>query len=772
VAIVTAVHGYLLPADSGPTVRWGVFAGLSLRARVVLLAVAGIVPMLAFSLGSQYLQYREAVANAGHQALELARSLSVVVDQELHARIVALQVLSASRAVQDNDLVTFRARAETLVAQQFPGSNVILLRHDGQQLMNTILPPGAPLPFRPNLETTRRVFATGEPAVSNLYQGAVGPRPVVAIDVPVKRDDGTVIYVLSINPRLEDFAEVIRKQKLPAGRVVSLSDQRGVLVARTPNPDRFVGQPAGSGLLERMMVEREGIFEGTSREGIPAVAAFSHSEGFGWTIGIGVPRSEMTAPALRAAVLTLTAGGVLLAISLALALLVARHITGPIASLRRLASGVGPEALFEAPTTGLREADDVVQALRAAENSRRRSKHDEQHARAALTASEEKLRQSQKMEALGQLTGGLAHDFNNLLLVIIGSLDLLLESRIGGDEVRQFAEEASAAALRGADLTRSLLAFARKQPLRPQHVSLNELVGGITRLLSRTLGERIEVTLNLAPDLWPVVVDPAQLETALTNLATNARDAMPKGGRLTIATANRQLDEEYASQYAEVTPGDYAVIKVTDSGTGIPPAVMAKIFDPFFTTKARGEGTGLGLSMVFGFMKQSGGHINVYSEPGVGTTFRMYLPRDRHEAYATLREVEAPATAPSGGETILVVEDNPQISRLAVLQLTTLGYKVKQSQNAADALAMLEQGEPIDLLFADVIMPGRLDGYDLARIVRERWPSIVIVLTSGFPGANDHRDTAELSDLPLLTKPYRREDLAQMLHDAIEDRKG
>jgi CheY-like chemotaxis protein len=301
--------------------------------------------------------------------------------------------------------------------------------------------------------------------------------------------------------------------------------------------------------------------------------------------------------------------------------------------------------------------------------------------------------------------------------------------------------------------------------LRPQRVAINDLVHGIARLLARTLGERVEISLTLASDVWPVVADPAQLEAALTNLATNARDAMPRGGHLTIVTANRHLDDDYTSQHADVTAGDYVMIEVSDTGTGMPPEIMAQIFDPFFTTKGRGEGTGLGLSMVFGFMKQSGGHINVYSEPGVGTTFRLYLPRDAHAAEPVERPAAATRTT-GGGETILVVEDNPALRRMVVLQLTTLGYQVREAENAAAALAMLESREPVDLLFADVVMPGKLDGYDLARTVRDRWPSCRIVLTSGFPGLNADRDATP--DLPLLTKPYRRDDLARTLRDALD----
>jgi CheY-like chemotaxis protein len=333
--------------------------------------------------------------------------------------------------------------------------------------------------------------------------------------------------------------------------------------------------------------------------------------------------------------------------------------------------------------------------------------------------------------------------------------------------MQQLVQEALAAAQRGADLTRSLLAFARRQPLRPRHVDINALVGNITRLLSRTLGERIEISLDLAPDLWPVVVDPAQLEAALTNLATNARDAMSKGGRLTVATANRQLDEDYASQHVELAPGDYAMIEVSDTGIGMSPAVMARIFDPFFSTKPRGEGTGLGLSMVFGFMKQSGGHINVYSEQGVGTTFRIYLPRDRRKFDGETRSPKAADVPRSDGETVLVVEDNEMITRLVATQLRSLGYQVRQAPNASAALDILKAGEPIDLVFADVVMPGQLDGFDLAEEIQAAWPSIKVVLTSGFPGSSHARSN---TNIPLLTKPYHRDELARVLREALDGR--
>jgi two-component system cell cycle sensor histidine kinase/response regulator CckA len=371
------------------------------------------------------------------------------------------------------------------------------------------------------------------------------------------------------------------------------------------------------------------------------------------------------------------------------------------------------------------------------------------------------LRQSQKMEALGNLTGGMAHDFNNMLGVIIGNLDLLIE---GGNDQKTLAAESLDAALRGADLTRRLLAFARRQPLAPQRIDVNELIGGMTKLLSRVLGEDVRISLDLAPEVWPVVADPAQLESAFMNLAANARDAMPSGGRLMIATGNRQLDADYAGHHAEVEPGDYAVVEVTDSGSGMPPEVLSHIFEPFFTTKAEGKGTGLGLAMVFGFMKQSGGHINVYSEPDAGTTFRLYLPRNLSEADAAADKV---ALRTEGGhETVLAVEDNEAVRRVLVRQLSGLGYKVIEVDSAGAALERLER-ETVDLMLTDVVMGGGMNGVELARHARERWPRLKIILSSGFPQGKLDGAGGLPGDVKLLSKPYRKEELSRLLREVL-----
>jgi nitrogen-specific signal transduction histidine kinase/CheY-like chemotaxis protein len=383
-------------------------------------------------------------------------------------------------------------------------------------------------------------------------------------------------------------------------------------------------------------------------------------------------------------------------------------------------------------------------------------------------AAEERHRRSQRLEAIGQLTGGIAHDFNNLLSVVIGNLDLLAE-RVGRDATsNELVQSALGASLRGAELTRQLLAFARRQPLEPKVVAINERVAATMELLHRTLGGEIAIATSLAPDLWPAFVDPTQFESALVNLAINARDAMPDGGRLTIETVNEQLDEVYAQTNSDAMPGEYVMVAVSDTGTGMTPEVLARAFEPFFTTKQPGRGTGLGLSMVYGFTRQSRGHIKIYSELGHGTTVRLYLPRASRaggERGAGAAEVVLPAR---GGERILVVEDNGDVRRVVVLQLRDLGYRVSEAANGEAALKLIESGEPLDLLFTDVVMPGGMTGDELARRARIVRPGLKVLLTSGFArAAIEAADQSE--DLRnLLSKPYRKVDLAARLRALLD----
>jgi PAS domain S-box-containing protein len=381
-------------------------------------------------------------------------------------------------------------------------------------------------------------------------------------------------------------------------------------------------------------------------------------------------------------------------------------------------------------------------------------------------AAEEQLIQAQKMESVGQLTGGIAHDFNNMLTVITGTIEILAEGVQDQPDLASIAKMISDAADRGSELTANLLAFARKQPLQPAKIDLNELVKEAARLLEPTLGRQIEIETTLSDYLWPAHVDPGQLKSALVNLAINARDAMPDGGKLTFATNNISLDGPVGAARGLDLPGDYVVVEVTDTGTGIPAAIRDKIFEPFFSTKETGKGTGLGLSMVFGFAKQSGGNIEVRSEDGCGTNFKIYLPR-AEEAVLRLPPTDN-LQSPGGAETILCVEDDPSVRVYAIAQLESLGYKVLVASNAAEALAIADTGAEFDLLFTDIVMPGKLNGRQLAEAMALQRSSLRVLFTSGYTYHALTRHGRVAPDIRLLVKPYRRAELARMLRLCLD----
>jgi PAS domain S-box-containing protein len=384
----------------------------------------------------------------------------------------------------------------------------------------------------------------------------------------------------------------------------------------------------------------------------------------------------------------------------------------------------------------------------------------------ARQAAEEQLRQSQRMDLLGRLTGGIAHDFNNILTVIIDNVEALGEPGVTEPVLARHLNRIADATHRAEELTRQMLAFSRRQPLRPRPTDVNDLVTETGRLLRRTLGEQIEIDSVLADELWTVRVDPAQLETALVNLCVNARDAMPAGGRLLIETSNVALRADDLPAGGP-PPGDYVRVAVSDTGPGIPAPELARIFEPFFTTKADGKASGLGLSMVYGFVRQSEGHIAVASEIGQGTSFKLYLPR--HDAPVTAAS-PAPVTLPAGGaERVLVVEDDAQVRAAVVRQLTSLGYAVAHASDGTAGLAAFEAAaSPYDLLLTDVVMPGGLNGKALADEIGRRWPATRVVFMSGYTdNALQHRGQIDAA-VRLLNKPFRKSDLARMVRQALD----
>ncbi len=377
------------------------------------------------------------------------------------------------------------------------------------------------------------------------------------------------------------------------------------------------------------------------------------------------------------------------------------------------------------------------------------------------------LRQAQEMEALGNLTGGVAHDFNNLLQVVSGNLQLLSKDIDGNARAEQRLENALAGVARGAKLASQLLAFGRRQPLEPKVVNCRKLIQNMDDMLRRALGEEIELETVVSGGLWNTLIDPSQLENAILNLAINARDAMDGRGRLTIETANAVLDDDYARMHEDVRPGQYVLVAVTDTGSGIPSDIIDHVLEPFFSTKSEGKGTGLGLSMVYGFLKQSGGHLKIYSEVGHGTTMKLYMPRtvQIEDGLANLNAIPVKG----GTETVLVVEDDDGVRDTSVALLTDLGYRVLKAHDAQSAFAIVNSGIPIDLLFTDVVMPGPMRSTELARRAKALFPNMAVLYTSGYTENSIVHGGRLDAGVELLSKPYTRETLARKIRHVLSN---
>jgi PAS domain S-box-containing protein len=417
-----------------------------------------------------------------------------------------------------------------------------------------------------------------------------------------------------------------------------------------------------------------------------------------------------------------------------------------------------------------REIDDRKQAQEALEKLNATLEKQVIERTERLRLNEEALRQSQKMEAIGQLTGGVAHDFNNLLQVIIGNLEIIqrnLPNELA--RLQRAARQAMIGAQRAASLTQRLLAFARRQPLDPKPIDVNVLVNGMSEMIHRTLGETISVETVLGAGLWRIEADPNELEASILNLAVNARDAMPDGGRLTIETSNVRIDEAYVITHRELVPGQYVALSVSDTGTGMDPQTLAQVFEPFFTTKPVGKGTGLGLSQVYGFVKQSGGHVNIYSEVGQGTTVKLYLPRLAGALVPEAEPTNQLTPDASSEETVLVVEDDDDVRAYSGDILRELGYRVIEAHDGPAALRLLGQQPRVDLLFTDVVLPGGMTGAQVAAQASGIRPSLKVLFTTGYArNAIIHHGRLD-KGVQLITKPFSFEELATKIRDILDN---
>jgi signal transduction histidine kinase len=588
---------------------------------------------------------------------------------------------------------------------------------------------------------------------------------VLQIAYPVRSDAGALKFVLLASFNLNKFAEY--HKRLLAEKEILLVDSQGtVLVA--PKGGGW-SEPVGASIagadLFRFAAapDREPFREVTDREGRTQVWAVAGSPSIrkaGLYVMVGRSKDGLVAAANRRlyedmAILAVASLLLLAGVWILATVSVGRQVGRLATMAKRL--GLGDLSARIPPPHPRGELGGLMTLLNGTAQSLEQQ-------RAAIADLSHKLSQSQKMEAMGQLTGGVAHDFNNLLTVILGNSEHLADRLAGNKELHRIAGDIATAAERGSDLTRSLLAFARKQPLRPREIDIAKKVVGMEQLLRRSLGEHIECSFAFGADLWLTSVDPGQLATALLNLVLNARDAMPDGGRLTVEVRNISIDESDLDVNGEPRPGDYVMVAVTDTGSGMTTEVAGRAFEPFFTTKEVGKGTGLGLSMVYGFAQQSGGLVQLQSVPGQGSVLRLFFPR----IAATLNQDPTPAeriAAPDGSETILVVEDDDMVRAYVESELRTLGYRVIATSNGPAALDVLRQPGDIHLLFTDVVMPGGMFGPELARQATVLRPDLKVLFTSGY--SQNPVETPDGVDARILTKPFKRQDLAAMLRSAL-----
>jgi signal transduction histidine kinase/CheY-like chemotaxis protein len=757
-------------------------SALSFRIILFIIAIAGVVPTLAFSgfLLARFADSEE--ARAEHSLIESTKAIARDIDALFAASEAALLALRDSESLQAGELVRFEARLRHTAKET--GRDFVLIRPDGQQLINTALPPGAPLPHN-NPERWSGAFKDRRTVVTDVFKGGSTHRLLASVGVPVIRN-GDVPWVLAAGLYEAEFVPLVREPGVPKDWIVSIVDRNGMHMARSQRNDDFAGKPLVSPLIDLMKRAGTGPVPTISLEGLSLVSTVQYAPMSHWAAAVGLPAASLSAPMWNSLTNLVIAGIVVAICALLLAFALARILDREVLKLTGAASRLGRGEPVELAPSRVAEVRVVAGAMaRAAHDlhaltttlesqvSARTAQLTE--ANAKLTGeiqlrqqSEAQILQMQKIEAIGHLTGGLAHDFNNMLAIVLSSLRLLQRRLARGDtDVQKFIDGAVQGAERAAHLTARLLAFSRQQPLAPEVLDSNKLIAGMGEILRRTIPESIHIETVLAGGLWRSFADAQGLENAVINLSVNARDAMPDGGKLTIETANVYLDDAYAAMHADVKPGQYVMIAVADTGTGMPPEVIARAFDPFFTTKPTGQGTGLGLSQVHGFIKQSGGHITIYSEPGHGTAVKLYLPRHvGDEAVTSWRAQAAAAPIAQNGETVLVVEDEDEVRRFTVEMLRELGYTTLEAENAQRALALIDSHPEIALLFTDVVMPD-MNGRLLANAALKRRPNLPVLFTTGYTrNAIVHHGILD-ADVSVLIKPYTLDMLAAKIGELL-----
>jgi signal transduction histidine kinase/CheY-like chemotaxis protein len=736
------------------------FNRLSIQWRLALLMLALALPLNLVIAGVIWGLFGRANDAQRTSLLYAARSVAAGVDAELGKYIALGEALARSPALLDDNLDAFEAEAR----RTFPDGGVIVSDLNGQQILNTFAQPGQHLPRRSPLALAiqRRAFSTRSVGISDLMIGRVTQEWGSTIEVPIFKG-GQPFRGLAIIMRAGDFLRLLSVPDIPKGWLLGVIDGEGRYIARVPRGSTQVGQLASPGW--RAIKDQAGLFELSSREGDALLNANARPSMTSWTVGVAIKKAE-----LKAAVWDTVRWAIMLGIgfsagSLLLAWKLARQITQPIEQLRQSFADTsaepckpvetGPPELLELQDTLYRATVERMAAVSKLEREMRLR----EEAQAALA-------QSQRMEAVGQLAGGIAHDFNNVLAAISAYLDVIA-LHLSDVQTREAVDGALDAIQMGASLNRRLLSFSRRQGVGLEILDVNQRVTDTIDLLRRTLGDLVTVTFDCCPDPCWTFANPGDVDNAILNLAINARDAMPKGGVLTVETRHVALDAAAAARIPNARPGDFVRLTMRDTGEGMTPDVLKRAMEPFYTTKQNGEGTGLGLSTVYGALQQSGGFVEISSTVGKGTHVHLYFPK-AEAGPRPIEMVSSPKEAPLGhGECILVVEDNDKVRRATVGRLESLGYVAVEAHDGRQAIDLLKGGSPVALVLSDIVMPGGVTGYDVAKWARSYKPDLKVLLTTGYNNT-PLATRAEHDKTQVLGKPYSRAQLAHALHEALD----